>query len=63
MALQNAHSGYEYQDIYTALRFVDVLLSRASQVTVDVKLFKGDLFDDRKSRYLVAFCAARTQQD
>src|SRR2546421_1087914 len=46
MTLQNAHSGYEYQDIFTALRFVDVLLSRTSQVTVDVKLFKGDLFDD-----------------
>src|SRR5689334_13327898 len=46
MALQNAHSGYEYQDIFTALRFVDVLLSRTSEVTVDVKLFKGDLFDD-----------------
>ncbi len=49
MALQNAHSGYEYQDIFTALRFVDVLLSRTSQVTVDIKLFKGDLFDDLTS--------------
>src|SRR5712692_5272296 len=46
MALQNAHSGYEYQDIFTALRFVDVLLSRTSQVVVDLKLFGGDLFDD-----------------
>jgi len=46
MPLQNAHSGYEYQDIFTALRFVDVLLSRTSQVTVDVKLFRGDVFDD-----------------
>ncbi len=46
MALQNAHSGYEYQDIFTALRFVDVLLSRTSQVMVDLKLFGGDLFDD-----------------
>src|SRR6266700_5686327 len=46
MALQNAHSGYEYQDIFTALRLVDVLLSRTAEVTVDVKLFDGDLFDD-----------------
>ncbi len=46
MPLQNAHSGYEYQDIFTALRFVDVLLSRTSEVMVDVKLFRGDLFDD-----------------
>jgi hypothetical protein len=46
MALQNAHSGYEYQDIFTALRFVDVLLSRTSQILVDQKLFEGDVFDD-----------------
>ena len=46
MPLQNAHSGYEYQDIFTALRSVDVLLSRTSEVMVDIKLFRGDLFDD-----------------
>src|SRR5216683_4299246 len=46
MALQNAHSGYEFQDIFTACRLVDTLLSRTLQVTVDAKLFKGDVFDD-----------------
>lgn len=46
MALQNAHSGYEFQDIFAACRLVDTLLSRTLQVTVDVKLFKGDVFDD-----------------
>ncbi len=49
MALQNAHSGYEYQDMFTALRFVDVLLARTEEVTVDVKLFDGDRFDDLTS--------------
>lgn len=49
MALQNAHSGYEYQDIFTALRFVDVLLARTDDVTVDAKLFTGDRFDDLTS--------------
>lgn len=46
MALQNAHSGYKYQDIFTALRLVDALLSRTTEVAVDAKLFRGDLFDD-----------------
>src|SRR5579859_2376403 len=46
MALQNAHRGYEFQDIFTAFRLVDTLLSRTLQVTVDVKLFGGDVFDD-----------------
>lgn len=44
--LTAAHRGYEYQDLMTACRLVDVVLGTAHGVLVDEKLFTGDRFDD-----------------
>jgi hypothetical protein len=44
--LNPAHRGYDYQDLLVAFRLVDVLLGTTTVVTVDAKLFPGDLFDD-----------------
>jgi hypothetical protein len=46
MTLEAAHRGYEYQDLLTAMRMVDMLLGRLRVTHVDEKLFSGDLFDD-----------------
>ena len=44
--LNPAHRGYEYQDLMTACRLVDVVLGEKQTVLVDEKLFTGDRFDD-----------------
>jgi hypothetical protein len=44
--LTAAHRGYEYQDLMTACRLVDVVLGTAHGILVDEKLFTGDRFDD-----------------
>jgi hypothetical protein len=44
--LGHAHSGYEYQDLVTALCGVDLILRRVLSIHVDRKLFDGDRFDD-----------------
>lgn len=44
--LTPAHRGYEYQDLMTACRLVDVVLGEKQTVLVDEKLFTGDRFDD-----------------
>lgn len=44
--LDAAHRGYDYQDLLSALRLIDVLLGRLQVTNVDEKLFDGDLFDD-----------------
>lgn len=44
--LTPAHRGYEYQDLMTACRLVDVALGEKQTVLVDEKLFTGDRFDD-----------------
>lgn len=44
--LTAAHRGYEYQDLMTACRLVDVVLGVAHTVLVDEKLYTGDRFDD-----------------
>ncbi|MDT4995294.1 MAG: hypothetical protein QOH97_5186 [Actinoplanes sp.] len=44
--LGHAHSGYEYQDLVTALCGVDLILRRVPNIHVDRKLFDGDRFDD-----------------
>lgn len=46
MTLDAAHRGYDYQDLLTAIRLVDVLIGRLQITHVDEKLFPGDLFDD-----------------
>jgi len=46
MTLDAAHRGYDYQDLLTAIRLVDVLIGRLQITHVDEKLFDGDLFDD-----------------
>jgi hypothetical protein len=46
MTLDAAHRGYDYQDLLTAIRLVDVLIGRLRITEVDQKLFDGDLFDD-----------------
>ncbi len=46
MALQAAHRGYEYQDLLSAARLVDLLLGEAVSVHVDKKLVDDDRFDD-----------------
>ncbi|MEI5674971.1 MULTISPECIES: hypothetical protein [unclassified Nocardioides] len=47
--LTAAHRGYEYQDLMTACRLVDVVLGVAHTVLVDEKLYTGDRFDDLTS--------------
>src|SRR5688500_17685289 len=46
MPLDSAHRGYDYQDLLTAIRFVDVLLGRMQVTHVDEKLVADDVFDD-----------------
>ncbi|MEV0633277.1 AAA family ATPase [Nonomuraea wenchangensis] len=46
MGLRPTHLGYAYQDLLTALRFVDLAVGRAKSVLVDTKAFTGDRFDD-----------------
>src|SRR5207248_1172382 len=46
MSLQAAHRGYEYQDLLSAARLVDVLLGTLAEARVDEKLVAGDRFDD-----------------
>lgn len=44
--LEAAHRGYEYQDLLTACRLVDLLLGVVVEVNVDKKSVIGDRFDD-----------------
>ncbi|WP_121007230.1 AAA family ATPase [Saccharothrix australiensis] len=44
--LQAAHRGYEYQDLLTAGRLVDLVLGTLSAAHVDVKHVDDDRFDD-----------------
>lgn len=46
MNLRATHYGYTYQDLMTAIALVDLLLGNVQSVTVDVKGFEGDRFDD-----------------
>lgn len=46
MALTAAHRGYEYQDLLSAARLVDVMLGSLVEVRVDEKLVPDDRFDD-----------------
>lgn len=46
MSLRAAHHGYAYQDLVTGLSLVDLVLGVTTSVTVDVKGFPHDLFDD-----------------
>ena len=46
MSLIAAHKGYEYQDLFVACRFVDMLLGNILHVDVDKKLISNDRFDD-----------------
>lgn len=46
MSLEAAHKGYDYQDLISAGRIVDVLLGIATEVYVDEKFHDGDVFDD-----------------
>lgn len=48
--LDAAHRGYEYQDLLTAIRLVDVLLGTIVVEHVDEKLFAADVFDDLTTR-------------
>jgi len=45
-SLTAAHRGYEYQDLLSAYRLVDLLLGKIAQVHIDEKLFADDRFDD-----------------
>jgi hypothetical protein len=45
-SLTAAHVGYEYQDLLTAIRLVDVVLGTVLDVHVDEKLVDRDRFDD-----------------
>jgi hypothetical protein len=44
--LAAAHRGYDYQDLLSACRLVDLILGGLVEVRCDEKLFDGDLFDD-----------------
>lgn len=44
--LTAAHRGYEYQDLLTAARLVDVILCTVLEARVDEKLVADDRFDD-----------------
>jgi hypothetical protein len=46
MAFEAAHRGYEYQDLLSATRLVDLMLSVLVEAVVDKKAAKGDRFDD-----------------
>lgn len=52
MGLRPTHLGYAYQDLFTAIRLVDVALGLASTVTVDTKLYDKDRFDDLTTEWL-----------
>lgn len=45
-SLQAAHRGYEYQDLLSASRLVDLVLGTLSAADVDVKQVDDDRFDD-----------------
>jgi hypothetical protein len=45
-SLQAAHRGYEYQDLLSASRLVDLVLGTVSAAHVDVKQVGDDRFDD-----------------
>ena len=45
-SLQAAHRGYEYQDLLSASRLVDLVLGAVSAAHVDVKQVGDDRFDD-----------------
>ena len=45
-SLQAAHRGYEYQDLLSACRLVDLVLGTLSAAHVDVKQVADDRFDD-----------------
>ena len=45
-SLQAAHRGYEYQDLLTATRLVDLVLGTITAACVDVKQVSDDRFDD-----------------
>ncbi|MDX8031741.1 ATP-binding protein [Lentzea sp. BCCO 10_0856] len=45
-SLQAAHRGYEYQDLLSASRLVDLVLGTVSAAYVDVKQVGDDRFDD-----------------
>lgn len=51
MNLQATHHGYAYQDLFTGIALVDLLLGTAEAITVDTKGFEGDRFDDLNIRY------------
>jgi hypothetical protein len=50
--LAPAHRGYEYQDILSACRLVDVILSSVTNIICDVYLVEDDRFDDLTATYL-----------
>ncbi|QFY11512.1 hypothetical protein GBF35_37435 [Nonomuraea phyllanthi] len=45
-SLQAAHRGYEYQDLLSASRLIDLMLGTLSAAYVDVKQVDDDRFDD-----------------
>ena len=45
-SLQAAHRGYEYQDLLSACRLVDLVLGTLSAAHIDVKQVADDRFDD-----------------
>jgi thymidylate kinase len=46
MALYAAHKGYIYQDLVTACFFAEAIIQQYDEITVDRKLFQGDVLDD-----------------
>ncbi|GAA2665013.1 hypothetical protein [Nonomuraea recticatena] len=42
MGLRPTRLGYAYQDLFTALRLVDLAVGRANSVPVDRNMFTGD---------------------
>ena len=46
MSLAAAYQGYEYQDLLTAVRLVDVMLGSITAIYVDQKFVPDDRFDD-----------------
>ncbi|WP_328410803.1 AAA family ATPase [Nocardia sp. NBC_00403] len=51
MTLRAPHHGYAYQDVITGTAFVDLMLGTAITITVDLKGFAGDRFDDLTINY------------
>lgn len=57
MSLENAHEGYEYQDILTAYYILlEILNERNSDFIIDRKIFKEDRFDDLTIRNNQGVC-------